>query len=70
MVLSIAATLLWIVAALSILLAQRVPEAIHRFLALVLAYQFRLVAYHLSLVDAYPALGEAKAPSLPHPGAA
>ena len=57
-VLSLAAVLLWLVGAVAIMVRQRVPAAIADFLALTLCYQFRLIAYHLSLVDRYPSLGE------------
>jgi hypothetical protein len=70
LVMSIPATILWIAAAVCILVERRVPEAIHRFMSLVLRYQFRLAAYHLSLVDGYPSLDELPSPSLPHPGTA
>lgn len=53
-VLSFIAVLLWIVGALSILVLGRLLPAIRDFLAATLRYQFRLVAYHLSLVDRYP----------------
>jgi len=53
-VLSLAASLVWIIGAVAILLTQRLPSAIADFLALALRVQFRLVAYHLSLVERYP----------------
>jgi uncharacterized protein DUF4389 len=53
-VLSLAAAVLWLVGAVAILARQRIPEAIADFLALTLCYQFRLIAYHLSLVERYP----------------
>jgi hypothetical protein len=55
-VLSMVAGLLWVIAALAVLIAERVPAFIADFLATTLRYQFRLVAYHLSLVDEYPTL--------------
>jgi hypothetical protein len=55
-VLSIAAGILWIIGALAVLLARRVPRGITSFLSLTLCYQFRLFAYHLSLVERYPSL--------------
>jgi hypothetical protein len=58
LVLSFVAGVLWFAAALSILLARRVPEWIASFIAMTLAYQFRLFAYHLSLVDAYPTIAD------------
>ena len=61
-VLSIAAGILWIIGALAALIARRVPRAITSFLSLTLCYQFRLFAYHLSLVDRYPSLEAASQP--------
>jgi hypothetical protein len=50
------AGLAWIVGAMSILLTEQMPAVVADFLALTLRVQFRLVAYHLSLVDRYPSL--------------
>jgi len=55
-VLSIAAVLFWVMGAIAILATERLPYAISDFISMKLRFQFRLVAYHLSLVDAYPAL--------------
>jgi hypothetical protein len=44
----------WIVGAVSILLCERLPAFIGDFLALTLRTELRLLAYHLSLVEAYP----------------
>ena len=52
--LSIVAALLWVLGAIGILVAKRMPQAAADFLELTLRYQFRLFAYHLSLVEAYP----------------
>jgi len=57
-VLSAVAGLLWIAGAVTVLVRERMPAGIARFIAVVLRYQFRLVAYHLSLVDRYPSLQE------------
>jgi hypothetical protein len=57
-VLSLAATLVWLVAAAVVLVTERMPDSLADFLALVLRVQFRLVAYHLSLVERYPSLEE------------
>jgi hypothetical protein len=57
-VLSMAAAILWIVGALSILARRRLPVTLDRFFTAVLRYQFRLIAYHLSLVRRYPSLEE------------
>jgi len=69
-ILSMAAALLWIIGAIWIVVAGRVPAPIADFIAMKLRYQFRLVAYHLSLVDAYPGIDAASLPHAPHPGAA
>jgi hypothetical protein len=59
--LSAAAGLLWLVGAVLILIRERNPEWVVDFLSLTLRFQFQLVAYHLSLVDAYPSLRTARA---------
>lgn len=56
MVLSLAAGLLWVVGAIFVLVTERMPALIADFLSLALRVQFRLIAYHLSLVDRYPSL--------------
>jgi hypothetical protein len=53
----------WVVCAASILLLETSPAALREFLRLTLSYQFRLVAYHVSLVDRYPSLDDAIAPA-------
>jgi len=55
--------------AVFILAARRVPFAIADFLASVLRYQFRLLAYHLSLVDRYPIIEQADVPHVSGPKA-
>jgi hypothetical protein len=37
-----------------VLASERVPPALSDFIEATLRYQFRLFAYHLSLVDRYP----------------
>jgi hypothetical protein len=54
--LSMLGAALWIVAAIAILFTERVPAPLAEFFAAMLRYQFRIVAYHLSLTDAYPTL--------------
>jgi hypothetical protein len=61
-ILSFAAGVLWIVQALIVLVRERPSTAIADFLALTLRYQFRLGAWHLSLVDRYPSFESAPAP--------
>jgi hypothetical protein len=53
-VLSLAAALVWLVAAAFVLATERMPAALADFLSLVLRVQFRMIAYHLSLVERYP----------------
>jgi len=55
-VLSVASGVLWVVAAVCILVTEHMPLAIAEFLSLTLRVQFRLIAYHASLVDRYPSL--------------
>jgi hypothetical protein len=55
-VLSIVAWVFWIVGAVCILVSRNLPGVIRDFLTLTLRSQLRLLAYHLSLVDAYPSL--------------
>lgn len=56
--LSVVAVPLWVIGALAIVVSERVPAFVGDFLSMKLTYQFRLVAYHLSLVDAYPSLSD------------
>jgi hypothetical protein len=58
--LSAAAGILWLVGAVLILVRERNPEWVVDFLSMTLRFQFQLVAYHLSLVDAYPSLRTAR----------
>jgi hypothetical protein len=67
---SCAAGILWFLAALSILVSQRLPPAMGEFLTATLRYQFRLIAYHLSLVDRYPAFDLENLPHSPASSAA
>jgi len=57
-VLSIVASFCWLVGAVCILVAERLPNVLRSFLTLTLRTQLRLVAYHLSIVDAYPSVAE------------
>jgi hypothetical protein len=63
-VLSFVACFLWVIGAMAILIVRRVPRFAADFLNLTLRYQFRLIAYHLALVDAYPSFEEVE---IPHP---
>ena len=55
-VLTLGVGLIWLVGAVAILIRERLPTAIGDFVVLALRFQFRVAAYHLSLVDRYPAL--------------
>jgi len=57
-VLSLVAAPLWIAGAVVVLVRQQMPAPIADFLSLTLRYQVRLIAYHASLVERYPALDE------------
>jgi hypothetical protein len=59
---SMVAFLFWLIGAVWILAAGRVPSAIHEFLESTLAFQFRLVAYHLSMIDRYPSFSDVALP--------
>jgi hypothetical protein len=63
--LSIAACIAWLIGAAAILIRGSVPAGVADFLATTLRYQFRLIAYHLSLTDRYPSLEEAGATHAP-----
>jgi hypothetical protein len=65
-IISIAASFLWIIGAITIVLSGKLPSAFANFFALKLRYQFRLLAYHLSLVDQYPSFAEAPLTQAPH----
>ncbi len=67
-ILSIVAAFFWVFAALSILATERVPAGITEFVAMKLRFQLRLIAYHLSLVEAYPSLAEPPLSHAPHSG--
>lgn len=57
-VISLAAALAWVVAAAFVLAVEQMPTMLADFLTLTLRVQFRLIAYHLSLVERYPSLEE------------
>jgi hypothetical protein len=50
--------LLWLVAAVLVLIGRWMPAPLFDLIAFVLRFQMRLVAYHLSLVERYPSFGE------------
>jgi hypothetical protein len=63
LILSLATAVFWVFAAIAVVTREQVPAAIRDFITMTLRFQFRVVAYHLSLVDTYPVPGE---PALPH----
>jgi hypothetical protein len=67
-VMSLVACLMWAIGAIAILFATRVPSFVADFMAATLRYQFRLAAYLLSLVDAYPSFEEAGVSQVPSSG--
>lgn len=64
-VLSFVAGVMWVIGAVAILINERLPLAVADVIALTLRYQVRLVAYHLSLVEAYPSLETEQVPHTP-----
>jgi uncharacterized protein DUF4389 len=56
--LSVVGVVLWVIGAAGIVAWRRLPDWISDYMALTLRYQFRLLAYHLSLVDRYPTVHE------------
>ena len=66
---SMVAALWWLIGALFILVREQLPSSVADVLAMTLRYQLRLVAYHLSLVDAYPSTVEEPITTVSHPAA-
>jgi hypothetical protein len=56
--LSAVSSLVWILAAIVALVTERIPRLFGDFFVVVLRLKYRLLAYHLSLVDRYPSLVE------------
>jgi hypothetical protein len=63
--LSVIGGLCWLAGTVCILVATKLPGFLADFLALLLRVQVRFLAYHLSLVDAYPSISEAPAAHAP-----
>jgi hypothetical protein len=57
-VLMVVSSLVWVLAALFALVTERIPSIFAEFFLVVLRAKYRLIAYHLSLVDRYPSLAE------------
>jgi hypothetical protein len=57
-ILSAVSSLVWILAAIVALVTERIPRLFGDFFVVVLRLKYRLLAYHLSLVDRYPSLVE------------
>jgi hypothetical protein len=69
-ILSMVASVLWILGAVAIVAVARTPAWIADFIAMKLRYQLRLTAYHLSVVDAYPSIADVSLPHAPPSGVA
>ena len=63
-VVSALASVLWLVGAVATLFVARLPAFVADFLGDILRYQYRLAAYHLSIVDRYPSFGKVDVPSM------
>jgi len=61
---SCVAAVLWLLGVLAILLLARVPAWVVDFLAAILRYQYRLLGYHLSVVDRYPSFDSSELPEV------
>jgi hypothetical protein len=60
-IVSVVAAAAWLVGAVVVLVRRRMPAAIADFMTGVLRFQFRLIGYHLSLVDRYPSFEDRRA---------
>jgi hypothetical protein len=58
-VLSLVSAIAWVVGAIGVLVAERMPDFVVDTLTFTLRFKLRFFAYHLSLVDRYPGLGDA-----------
>ena len=63
-ILMVVSSLLWVLAALFALATERIPGPFAELFLVVLRAKYRLIAYHLSLVDRYPSLAEEVRPLL------
>ncbi len=68
-ILSFVGGILWVIDAIVILARARPSEALSDYFAMMLRLQFRLVAYHLSLVERYPSLQPDELPAATGPAA-
>ncbi len=53
-IIGIASAVIWLIAAVMILIQERYPEGLYNFQCGVLRWEARLLGYHASLVDRYP----------------
>jgi hypothetical protein len=60
-VLSCVGSVVWIIGAVAVVATEQLPEWVASFLETLLRYRMRFLAYHLSLVQAYPSLHDAPA---------
>ena len=64
------ATIIWLIAAVVVLIQETYPEGLYDFQCGVVRWQARLLAYHASLVDAYPPFAFDTGPQSASPPAA
>jgi len=64
------ATIIWLIAAVMVLIQETYPEGLYDFQCGVVRWQARLLAYHASLVDAYPPFAFDTGPQSASPPAA
>ena len=64
------AGIVWLVAAVMVLIQETYPEGLYDFQCGVVRWQARLLAYHASLVDAYPPFAFDTGPQSASPPAA
>ena len=64
------ATIIWLIAAVMILIQETYPEGLYDFQCGVVRWQARLLAYHASLIDAYPPFAFDTGPQSASPPAA
>jgi Domain of unknown function (DUF4389) len=53
-ILNIAGVIVWVIAAVSILIQENYPDSLYNFMLALNRWQARLLGYHASLVDVYP----------------
>ncbi len=64
-IIGIASAVIWLIAAVMILIQERYPEGLYNFQCGVLRWEARLLSYHASLVDRYPPFAIDTGPEAP-----